>query len=100
MKAWWINTITLDEDGYVTGITAVVDVSYLPILEKAVYPDGHGAIRVIRSERGDTELWVELDAVELMALFRHQKKKADQAMTIPGCYDGLTMVVYGLMERD
>lgn len=97
MKSWRIETITLDEQEEVAGITAVIDAPYLPRLEQIVY-GCVGAARVVRRERGDTELWVQLDVGELLTLFRAVYEDADPALEIPGCSASLSMVVYRLME--
>lgn len=98
MKPWRIETITLDEQEEVAGITAVIDAPYLPRLEHIVYGD-RGEARVIRRERGDTELWVQLDVAELLTLFHAvYENVVDPALEIPGCSASLSMVVYRLME--
>nr|WP_221374481.1 hypothetical protein [Actinoplanes polyasparticus] len=97
MKPFRITTIHLDEDHDVSGITAVIDAPYLPALMELA--TGGDNVQVTRRERGDTELWVELNVGELMSLFREVGNRLDaDPLQIPGAYNALTMVVYGLME--
>lgn len=95
MKPFRISSVHLDEDHEVSGITAVIDAPYLaPLTAHAA-----GDVQIIRRERGDTELWVELDVTELLSLFRAVGSLLDaDPMQIPGAYNALTLVVYGLME--
>lgn len=102
MKAFWIDSIRLDEDQDVTGVTAVVDAPYLEHVDRLVHGGGvDRQVAVTRVERGGTEAWVELDVQQLMALFREVGNRVDaDPLQIPGCYDRLTQVVYGLMDDD
>ncbi|WP_045740801.1 hypothetical protein [Actinoplanes rectilineatus] len=98
MKPFRISTISLDDDHEVSGITAVLDAPFLPALNRAVGVDETSRVLVVRSDRGDTELHVGLDVVQLMALFRTAGGWTGQTCEIPGAYDALALVVYGLME--
>lgn len=98
MKPFRISDIHLDEDHDVSGITIVIDAPYLEALTQlASFEDD--PIRVTRRERGDTELWINLDVRQLLALFRETGHRTDSdPQQIPGAYNGLSMVVYRLME--
>lgn len=98
MKPFRISTIRLDEDHEVSGITVVLDAPYLPALNTAVGHEPASRDLVTKSERGDTELHIDLDVVQLLALFRTAGGWTDKTTQIPGAYDALTLVVYGLME--
>jgi len=96
MKPFRIASIHLDEDHDVSGITAVIDAPYLASVRQLTIGD---SIVVSRRERGDTELWVELDTAQLLSLFREVGNRLDaDPLQIPGAYSALSMVVYGLME--
>lgn len=95
MKPFRISSIHLDEDHDVTGITAVIGAPYLTAVQQLTVGD---TILVSRRERGDTELWVELDTAQLLSLFREVGNRLDaDPLQIPGAYNALSLVVYGLM---
>lgn len=98
MKPLRIESIHLDEDHNVAGITAVVDAPYLPALNAAMFLRPESRKLVVRSERGDTELWLSLNCRNLLDLFRAAGKWTGETELVPGVYDALAMVVYGLME--
>ncbi len=98
MKPFRIATISLDEGHNVAGITVVIDAPYLSTLNSAVMLPLDSRDLIVRSERGDTELWVDLDVRQLLDLFRTAGNWTGDSMQIPGAYDALTLVVYGLME--
>jgi hypothetical protein len=99
VKPFRISTIRLDDDHEVSGITAVIDAPYLPALNTAVGLDPASRDLAVRSERGGTELHIDLDVVQLLALFREAGSWTDATAQIPGAYNALTLVVYGLMEE-
>jgi hypothetical protein len=97
MKPFRISTIRLDDDHDVSGITVVLDAPYLPALNVALGQDASAPMPA-RSERGGTELHIDLDVPQLLAVFRAAGSWTDGTRQIPGAYDALTLVVYGLME--
>ncbi|MGX6604816.1 hypothetical protein ACWKSP_22210 [Micromonosporaceae bacterium Da 78-11] len=95
MKPFRIATIHLDEDHDVAGITAVIDAPFLDSVRTLSEAD----VPVTRRERGNTELWVELDVTALLKLFQAVGSRLDaNPLQVPGAYNALSLVVYGLME--
>lgn len=94
MKPFWLETITLDDDRRLTGITVVVDAPYLkPIGALLELDDEAVQNRVVRRERGDTELWVRLDRREAIGLRDALGDiPDDQPGYIPEAYDRLVVV--------
>jgi hypothetical protein len=98
VKPFRISDIHLDEGHDVSGITVVLDAPYLTALNSAVEQPNDSRALVTRSERGDTELWLDLDVTQLLDLFRTAGGWTGETCAIPGAYDALSLVVYGLME--
>lgn len=87
MKPFRICTIHLDEDHEVSGITIVLDVPYLAALNK-----------ILGLSVNSRDMVVRLDVTQLLTLFREAGSWNSENAKIPGAYDALTLVVYGLME--